>query len=347
MILFFKSMFRKKVTKIYISLYGAIIFIFLAVLSITLYYLNIENMNYRNKAYIEIISEYDLSDEIKKNNKNDLKLIQGAVLKLNLGNGSCEDITHCELYMLNDKELLFILENREVSDNNIIIPNKDGVRKKIIDFYENLNTSVSIVNPFNNKAYEFNIQKYEENEFYFYYISSELYHEITRNNYMHYYFIYNMTEKQSYEYHKLFKDIFEEKTEYIDLKISSISPMPILSRLAFVLIILGFVYMIISIIINMNMIDDINKNIKMYYLLGFKKRKIFCYSFLIGLLMIGVSYVFSVLTLGIFLILINIIFNINATLPLLIYHGIIYLYFSLILVSCLVIKQKRDVLKNK
>lgn len=338
MILFLKSMFRRKVTKIYISLYAAIIFIFLAVLSVTLYYFNIENNNYKNKAYIEIISKYDLSDEIKKENDK-LKIKDGVVFNLDLENNECKDITNCTKYMLEDNSMIFIFEDENLLSNNIVIPNDDGYPKKIVDYYDNLNTTIYTINPLTTESYQFNIQEYKKSEFYFYYVSSEFFHKITKGEYLHYYFINNMTEKQSNEYYKKFKDTFKEKSNYVDLKFSYISPMPILGRLALILAVLAIFYIIISVIINANMLTDIKSITKIYQILGFSNLKLFCYSFLGGLLVISISYILSLIVLILILIFMNIFFSMDITMPLFIYHFIVFLYFSLILFIYLIINQ--------
>lgn len=268
-----KSFFRKKSTKIYIAIIIVLFSLLAALNMINAYLKNIMYERYLETVFVLVESENDYEEFL--NNYNKIFNVD----KVLLGNYSSTTINEhfINISVLNNRVLIYKQDN--LDSTSVILGLED------IDYSISSGNFNSAKNGFakisiGNETYELKINNVINSGVKsILKIASSLFDEIYENT-DYYYYLFNIKnendENEVLEY--LNKNIDGEVT-YLDFEV----PQDIevyedmeeyILSLEIATYVLVFIFLIVLLVINKNIIADLKKNIDLEYCLGYKKRQI-------------------------------------------------------------------------
>lgn len=242
--LILKSFFRKKTTKTYLAIYTLLLSVLMVLLCTKIVLEDKENSLY-NGSYIIVNS----SDNEKLKEIKNIKDIKEAIMIK-------EDY---------DNYVLVYNRNYELNSNEIIISSK---LKENININENINIVVNDANM------TLLIKNYENNDTYnIFYISNELYNKLKNN--LSTSFVVNLKNWRKYENTlQELKKYYKSDNVIIYYNKDNSSYETFIIVINVILITLSILFFIVLIMTCFNLVEDEKIKNKIYYKLGYPKKKL-------------------------------------------------------------------------
>jgi len=248
--LIFKSFFRKKTTKVYLTLFSLLLFSIILLLSFKEYYVSLLKENYK-ESYLGLVADKKEINKLKK-----IKNID------NISEYLIGDIN-------SDIEYLTLKSNDELKNNEIILSDHFISKYKINDI---INVKI------NDFVYEFRVKDIKEIQLREALISKE-YYELLNNKSTKY--EYHLTLNNWIQKEKIIKKLNKSINILDDYGLtvfnSGENKTNINNILAIINITLGviiIIFFLIYIVSILNTLTDENKSNKLYFNLGYNRRKI-------------------------------------------------------------------------